>query len=183
MIFKKTFIEGLHVIELEKHEDVRGYFARTYCAKEFSEHGLDSEISQCSFSYNAKKFTLRGLHYQVKPFEEVKVVRCLTGKIFDVAVDIRKDSPTRGKYFSLELSGENNLALYIPKGFAHGFLSLADDSLMLYQMSAPFDAKSARTIRYDDPDINIAWPVSWGGVALIVSDKDRNAPCFRDVPE
>ena len=158
MIFTKTELDGLFVIEPEKFEDIRGYFVRTYCADEFRNHELDTEISQCSLSYNKKAGTVRGLHYQAAPYEEVKVVRCMKGRVFDVAVDIRAGSPTRGKYVSLELSEDNGKAFYIPKGFAHGFMSLDDDTLILYQMSAPYDQQSARTIRWNDPDININWP-------------------------
>ena len=160
-------LAGVFVIELEKHEDIRGYFARTYCTEEFTACGLDPEISQCSLSYNKKKWTVRGLHYQSEPYAEVKVVRCLKGRVFDVAVDVRPYSGTRGQYVSLELNDENNLALYIPKGFAHGFMSLTDDALMLYQMSAPYHQESARTIRWNDPDINITWPTyNYGGGGL-----------------
>lgn len=185
MKFIETEIEGLYVIELEKHADKRGYFARIYCSDEFRKQGLEPEISQCSLSLNEHKGTLRGLHYQVKPYEEVKVVRCLTGKILDAAVDLRPQSKTRGKYFMTELSSENDLALYIPKGFAHGFVTLSDNSLILYQMSAPHNPASARAIRYDDPDISIPWQnyLLGGGGTLIVSDKDRDAPYWRDVQE
>ena len=158
LIFTQTEIDGLFVIEPEKFEDIRGYFVRTYCADEFTKHGLDPEISQCSLSYNKHSGTVRGLHYQAEPYAEVKVVRCLKGRVFDVAVDIRPNSPTRGKYVSLELSEDNGKAFYIPKGFAHGFMSLDDDTLILYQMSAPYNQQSARTIRWSDPDININWP-------------------------
>ncbi len=158
MIFTETEIQGLYIIEPEKHEDIRGYFMRTYCAEEFRTHGLDGEISQCSLSYNRKAGTVRGLHYQAAPYEEVKVVRCMKGRIFDAAVDLRKGSPTYGKYVSLELSEDNARAVYIPKGFAHGFMSLCDDTLILYQMSAPYNLESARTIRWNDPAINISWP-------------------------
>ena len=181
MIFTETDLKGLFVITPEKYEDIRGYFERIYCAEEFRVNNLVPEISQCSLSFNKHKGTLRGLHYQVKPYEEVKVVRCLKGKIFDVAVDIRPDSPTRGRYFSLELSDCNNFALYIPKGFAHGFLSLTDNSLLLYQMSAPYNYESARTIYYGDSEINIKWPALAEGEEIIASDKDRYAPLWRDV--
>ena len=178
MIFTKTELDGLFIIEPERHEDIRGYFVRTYCAEEFRTHGLDPEVSQCSLSYNRQCGTVRGLHYQTAPYEEVKVVRCLKGRVFDVAVDIRPDSPTRGRYVSLELSEENGLAFYIPKGFAHGFMSLCDDSLILYQMSAPYNQESARTIRWNDPDINIHWPHT---ESVILSGKDRDAPLWSEI--
>ena len=180
MIFTETKIQGLFMIEPEKHEDIRGYFMRTYCVEEFTMHGLDSEISQCSLSYNRNVATIRGLHYQADPYAEVKVVRCVKGRIFDVAVDIRKGSPTFGQYVSHELSEDNGNALYIPKGFAHGFMSLCDDSLVLYQMSAPYNQASARTIRWNDPAINIQWPTEkyllGGGYSL--SPIKINAPPF-----
>lgn len=178
MIFTKTDLPGLYVIEPEKFEDIRGYFVRTYCVEQFTKHGLDPEISQCSLSYNKSRGTVRGLHYQTAPYEEVKVVRCLRGRVFDVAVDIRADSPTRGKYLSFELSDDNGKALYIPKGFAHGFMSLDDDTLILYQMSAPYNQQSARTIRYNDPQINISWPAV---EHITISDKDKNAPLWREI--
>ena len=182
MIFTETEIQGLYVIEPEKHEDIRGYFVRTYCADEFRTHRLDPEISQCSLSYNRKAGTVRGLHYQAEPYAEVKVVRCMKGRIFDAAVDIRKGSPTYGKYVSLELSEDNGKALYIPKGFAHGFMSLSDDTLVLYQMSAPYNQASARTIRWNDPDINISWP-EHVSESITISDKDKSAPFLRDVKD
>ena len=182
MIFTKTKLDGLYVIEPEKREDIRGYFLRTYCAEEFRTRGLDGDISQCSLSYNRKLGTVRGLHYQAAPYEEVKVVRCVKGKVFDVAVDIRAGSPTRGKYVSLELSDDNGVAFYIPKGFAHGFMSLSDDTLVLYQMSAPYNQESARTIRWNDPEINILWPeYVIKGVNIVVSDNDRNAPFWKEL--
>ena len=178
MIFTKTELQGLYVIEPEKFNDVRGYFMRTYCVEEFKAHGLAPEISQCSLSYNKSIGTVRGLHYQVSPYQEVKVVRCVNGRIFDVAVDIRPESRTRGKYLSLELSEENGLALYIPEGFAHGFMTLCENALVLYQMSAPYNQASARSIRWNDPDINIAWPHAEN---IVISDKDGNAPLWSDI--
>jgi dTDP-4-dehydrorhamnose 3,5-epimerase len=175
MIFKGTPLTGVFQIELEKHEDDRGFFARTYCAEEFARQGLETGFSQCSISCNRHRGTLRGLHYQVAPHEEVKVVRCLRGRVFDVVVDLRPDSVTSGKWFALELSAENGLALYIPRGFAHGFLSLEDDSLLLYQISCPYAPESARTIRWNDPHLNISWPDVG---KLVLSDKDRNAPLW-----
>lgn len=156
MIFTETKLKGAYIIDLEKHEDTRGFFARIYCRKEFAEHGLDTEISQQSLSYNKQKWKLRGLHFQAGDDAEVKVVRCILGKIFDVIVDIRPESPTCGQYVCSEISGNNHRVFYIPKGFAHGFVSLSDESLILYQMSAPHNPKNARTIRWNDPEINIA---------------------------
>lgn len=175
MIFRETPLKGAFEISLEKQEDNRGFFARTFCVEEFARQGLETGISQCSISHNRHRGTLRGLHYQVAPCEEVKVVRCLRGRIFDVVVDLRPGSDTSGQWFALELSAENDLALYIPQGFAHGFLSLEDDALVLYQISCPYAPESARTIRWDDPQLNIPWPDVG---ELILSEKDRNAPLW-----
>lgn len=178
MIFNETTLKGAFLIELEKHEDERGFFARTYCIDEFSRQGLDIHIAQCSLSGNRYRGTLRGLHYQVPPYEEVKVVRCLRGRVFDVIVDLRPDSKTRGRYFTSELDSGEQRALYIPCGFAHGFMSLENDTLIFYQMSSPYMPKSARTIRWNDPELNIPWPKMEN---LIISEKDRDAPLWRDV--
>ncbi len=182
MIFTETKLKGAYIIDLEKHEDTRGFFARIYCRKEFAEHSLDTEISQQSLSYNKQKWTLRGLHFQAGDDAEVKVVRCILGKIFDVIVDIRPESPTCGEYVCSEISGDNHRAFYIPKGFAHGFVSLTDESLILYQMSAPHNPKNAMTIRWNDPEINIAWPeYVMNGGNIVVSDNDKHAPFWKDI--
>lgn len=177
MRFTETNLKGAFVIELDEIHDERGFFARSFCREEFLNHGLNPNIAQCNLSQNIKKGTLRGMHYQVKPYEEVKLVRCVRGKIFDVMVDLREGSETKLKYFALELSGENGKALYIPEGFAHGFLSLEDNSLVLYQVSAPYAPKSQGAVRYNDPDINIKWP----DTPLVISEKDKNAPLYREL--
>ena len=175
MHFVAAPLTGVFVLELEKHEDERGYFARSFCREEFLAQGLSPDISQCSISYNRLEGTLRGLHWQITPNEEIKLVRCIRGKVFDVVVDLRPVSSMYGKYFALELSEENSKAIYIPEGLAHGFLSLQDDSILLYQISRAYVPESARTIRWDDPILSIPWPRTKN---LIMSEKDRTAPLW-----
>lgn len=158
MIFKLTDLPGAYVIEPERKEDFRGYFARTFCEKEFASLGLETHIAQCSVSFNQRKGTLRGMHYQVAPFEEVKVVRCIRGAIYDVIIDLRRNSPTFKKHLAVELDGRNGSALYVPAGFAHGFQTLADDSEVFYQMSQYYSADHARGVRWNDPTFAISWP-------------------------
>ncbi len=178
MIFTETSLKDAYVIDLEKREDFRGFFARTYCVKEFADHGLSTEISQCNMSYTKNKYTVRGLHYQVHPYEEVKLVRCVKGRVFDTIVDIRKESPTYGQHFSIELSEDNYKALYVPENFAHGFMSLSDDVVFTYQVSRAYAPNSERIIRWNDPELDIKWPHTEN---IILSDKDRDAPLWRDV--
>ncbi len=158
MIFRETILKGAFIIEPERIEDDRGFFARTWCAEEFSKHGLNPRILQCSVSYNSKKGTLRGMHYQVPPHEEVKLVRCTRGAIFDVVIDLRPDSSTYTKHTSVVLTEANGLLLYIPGGLAHGYQTLEDDSEVFYQISETFHAESARGVRWDDPCFGIPWP-------------------------
>ena len=178
MIFTETSLKGAYVIDLEPREDFRGFFARTYCAKEFADHGLSTEITQCNMSYTKHKYTVRGMHYQIHPYEEVKFVRCVKGRVFDTIVDIRRDSPTCGKYFSVELSEDNYRALYVPENFAHGFMSLTDDVYFTYQVSRAYAPNSERIIRWNDPDINIQWPHTEN---VILSGKDRDAPLWSEI--
>ena len=172
MKFRETPLEGVAVVELDRHEDERGFFARSFCENEFSAHGLASRFVQCNVSFNKRKGTLRGMHYQEAPHEEDKLVRCTMGAVYDVVVDIRAHSPTYLKWFGAELSAESRTALFIPRGFAHGFQTLADNSEVLYQMSEFFDPASVRGIRWDDPAIAIHWPSS----ELVISEKDRAYP-------
>lgn len=158
MIFKPTDLQGAYVIEPERKPDFRGYFARVYCEKEFVALGLESRIAQCSVSYNQRKGTLRGMHYQVAPFEEVKVVRCIRGAIYDVIIDLRPDSPTFKKHVGVELNEQNGKAIYVPAGFAHGFQTLEDNSEVFYQMSQRFSESHARGVRWNDPAFVISWP-------------------------
>jgi dTDP-4-dehydrorhamnose 3,5-epimerase len=175
MIFRATGIDGAWVIEAEQLGDERGFFARTWDADEFAERGLNPRLAQCSISYNRARGTLRGLHYQAAPFEEAKLVRCTAGAIFDVVVDLRPESSSFKGWFGEELSAENRRALYVPEGCAHGFLTLADDSEVHYQISQFYAPESARGVRWDDPAFGITWP----GEVVVINDRDRTYPDFR----
>ncbi len=159
MIFTPTSLPGAYIIEPELHEDERGAFARTFCQNEFKEHGLKDHFVQCNISYNKKKGTLRGMHYQAAPHQEAKLVRCTAGAIYDVIVDLRPESSTYRQWTAVELTAANRRALYVPEGFAHGFQTLCDDSEVFYQMSEFYHPESARGLRWDDPAVLIAWPV------------------------
>lgn len=168
MRMEATKLADLFVLAIEERHDERGFFARSFCQKVFAERGLSLNIRQSNISYNAKKATLRGLHFQVAPHEEPKLVRCTRGRIFDVAVDIRPQSLTRGQWFGVELSADNRRALFIPPGFAHGFQTLVDDSEVFYEMGEFFQAEMQRGIHWADPDLKISWPLG----SPIVSAKD-----------
>jgi dTDP-4-dehydrorhamnose 3,5-epimerase len=157
--FIPTSLPGAYVIEPERLEDERGYFARTFCQDEFLAHGLNPSLVQCNVSFNARKGTLRGMHYQTKPHEEAKLVRCTRGSVFDVIVDIRESSPTRLQWFATDLTAANGRMLYIPEGFAHGFQTLEDHSELFYQMSERYIPQSARGLRWNDPVVGIRWPL------------------------
>jgi dTDP-4-dehydrorhamnose 3,5-epimerase len=159
MRFSKLDIDGAYLIDIEPHEDERGFFARTYCAREFQKHGLVATIAQCSTSFNTRRGTLRGLHYQAAPHEEAKVVRCTAGAIFDVLVDLRVKSPTNRRWQSAELSASNRRMVYIPPGVAHGFQTLEDNTEVFYQISVEYVASLSRGIRWDDPQLAIGWPL------------------------
>ena len=174
MIFKETPLAGAFVLEPERFEDDRGFFARTYDRDLFEAHGLDPEVVQCSVSYNHRRGTLRGLHFQAAPHEEIKLVRCTRGRIWDVIVDVRPGSLTRGKHFALILSAEEGNALYVPKGMAHGFITLEDRTEVFYQISERYSPEHSRGYRWDDPTFAISWPEP----ITIMSDKDRNLPLF-----
>jgi len=156
--FVRTRIAGVVVVELEEHVDERGSFARTWCRDEMAAAGLTAELAQCSLSRNRRAGTLRGLHYQRTPHEEAKLVRCTRGRIFDVAVDLRPGSSTRGQWIGVELGHENGRALYVPEGCAHGFQTLVDDSDVSYMISVPYAPEASAGIRWDDPDLAIEWP-------------------------
>jgi len=158
VIFRETPLKGAFLIEPERKDDERGFFARTWCAEEFAAQGLNPRLVQCSISYNKKKGTLRGMHYQVSPYEEAKLVRCTRGAIFDVIIDLRQSSSTYTKHTTVVLSESNRHMLYIPEGMAHGFQTLEDDTEVFYQMSRVFHSESARGVRWDDPCFNIQWP-------------------------
>jgi len=174
MRFLPTPLSGAYLIEPEQLSDERGFFARTWCSKEFGEMGISPSLVQCNISFNRKKGTLRGMHFQKTPYEEAKVVRCTQGRIYDVMVDLRPESGTFKQWFGAELSAENRLSLYIPGGFAHGFLTLADDAEVLYLMSEFFHPECASGVRWNDPAFSIAWP----GEVSVISDRDASYPDF-----
>lgn len=174
MIFKETPLAGAFVITLDPFTDERGSFARSFCRHEFEAHGLPPEIAQCNISRNAKRGTLRGMHYQVAPHAEAKLVRCARGALWDVIVDIRPGSATRGQWFGVELTETNGTQLFIPEGFAHGFQTLDDDTEIFYQISNFYAPEAARGLRHDDPALKIEWPLP----VASISDKDRNWPDF-----
>jgi dTDP-4-dehydrorhamnose 3,5-epimerase len=170
--FQPTPLRGAFVVEPERIEDDRGFFARSFCQEEFRAHGLNPAVAQCNVSWNRRKGTLRGLHFQAKPHEEAKLVRCTRGAIWDVIVDLRDGSPTRLHWHAVELSTDNRLALYIAEGFAHGFQTLRDDSEVLYQMAELYHPDLARGVPWNDPKIGIAWPLA----DPILSERDRSYP-------
>lgn len=172
MIFTETNLKGAFVIDIEKIPDNRGFFTTLFSQQAYGEAGLEVNFKQTSLSYNVKKGTLRGMHYQIAPFEEVKLVRCVSGAIYDVIVDLRPSSPTYKQYFGVELTSENYRALYVPRNFAHGFITLADETKVLYQLSAQYSPEHARGVRWDDPSIAIKWPL----MPVVVSARDQNLP-------
>jgi dTDP-4-dehydrorhamnose 3,5-epimerase len=159
LIFQPTALDGVWTLEPERHADARGFFARTWCEREMAARGLDARVSQANISFNGRAGTLRGMHYQAAPHAEAKVVRCTAGAIYDVALDLRPGSPTRGRWTAVELSAENRRALYIPEGVAHGFQSLVDGAEVLYLISVPQAPESARGVRWNDPAFGIEWPL------------------------
>ena len=161
-------------IDLERRSDERGFFARTWCQKEFRDHGLNSNLIQCSISLNSKKGTLRGMHYQTAPFAEAKVVRCTAGSIYDVILDLRRQSPTFKQWFGAELSATNRRSLYVAEGCAHGFVTMADDTEVLYQMSEFYHPESSHGVRWNDPAFQIDWPQD----VAIISERDRTYADF-----
>ena len=176
MIFHETRLSGVFEIHLEPKADERGFFARSWCQKEFESHGLTSKVVQCSVSFNARKGTLRGLHYQAAPYAEAKIVRCTRGAIYDVVVDLRPQSPTFKNWIAAVLTAETTM-LYVPEGCAHGFLTLEDDTEVVYQMSEFYNAESARGVRWDDPAFQIVWPAE----VNVISERDRTYPNFESV--
>jgi dTDP-4-dehydrorhamnose 3,5-epimerase len=170
MIFTETKLKGAYLIDLDVHEDERGFFARTWCVDEFEKYGLNQRLVQCNISFNKKRGTLRGMHYQAEPYEEAKLVRCTMGALYDVIIDLRSDSPTFKEWFSVELTAQNHRALYVPEGLAHGFQTLVDKTEVFYQMSEFFHPECARGVRWDDPAFGIVWPIP----NPIISNKDEN---------
>ena len=175
MIFVETSLHGAFISEPQLLEDERGFFARSWCQHEFEAHGLDPHVVQSNISFNRVKGTLRGMHYQVSPFAEAKVVRCARGAIYDVIIDLRPDSPTFCRWIAHRLHARELRMLYVPKGFAHGFQTIEDDSEVTYQMSAAYSPAHARGIRWDDQLFAIKWPLP----EPILSEKDRSYPDFQ----
>jgi dTDP-4-dehydrorhamnose 3,5-epimerase len=174
MIIEETALRGAYLISLVPIADERGFFARSWCREEFRARGLNPDLVQCNISFNRRKGTLRGMHYQAEPNTEVKLVRCTRGACYDVIIDLRRNSPTFRHWLAVELTSENRRMLYIPEGFAHGLQTLADETEVLYQMSTFFVPDAARGVRWDDPAFGIQWPEA----DRIMSAKDRNYPDF-----
>jgi dTDP-4-dehydrorhamnose 3,5-epimerase len=172
MIVEPTDISGCHVIRPSRHVDERGHFARTWDPEILGAHGIDTALAQCSVSYNRLSGTLRGMHFQRAPHEEQKMVRCTRGALFDVCLDLRPDSPTWGAWVGETLTADNGLALVIPVGCAHGFMTLTDETEIFYMISAPYAPESAGGVRYDDPAFGIEWP----GAALVINERDATYP-------
>ena len=174
MIIEETALRGAYLISLVPIADERGFFARSWCREEFRARGLNPDLVQCNISFNRRKGTLRGMHYQAEPNAEVKLVRCTRGACYDVIIDLRRNSPTFRHWLAVELTSENRRMLYIPEGFAHGFQTLVDETEVQYQMSTFFVPDAARGVRWDDPAFGIEWPEA----DRIMSAKDRNYPDF-----
>lgn len=176
-----TELAGCVVVAPSVVRDQRGFFARVFCEAEFADANLDSVTAQVSLSFNDRKGTLRGLHFQRQPHSEAKLVRCIRGSVYDVAVDLRRGSPTRLRWVAVELNDENRLALYIPQGFGHGFVTLQDRTELLYQISRAYVPESSAGVRWDDREIAVAWPDL--GVEYILSDRDRELPYASSLQE
>jgi dTDP-4-dehydrorhamnose 3,5-epimerase len=174
VIVEPTALPSVFVITPELLTDERGAFARTYCAEELRAHGLDPRVEQCSISFNPTAGTLRGMHYQVEPYAEVKLVRCTMGAIFDVVVDLRPESPTYCRWVGAELTADNRRSLYIPQGLAHGFLTLVEQSEVLYQISVPHQPGAGAGVRWDDPTFRIAWPCA----PRLIAERDATYPTY-----
>jgi dTDP-4-dehydrorhamnose 3,5-epimerase len=175
MLFQETTIGGVFEVQLERKADERGFFARSWCREEFERAGLNPGLAQCSISYNPRKGTLRGMHYQAAPYAEAKLVRCTRGAIYDVVIDLRPQSPTYRHWAGFTLTAENRDMVYIPEGCAHGFLTLEDESEIFYQISEFYNAESARGVRWDDPAFGIVWPAT----PQLMSERDRTYPDFK----
>ena len=171
MIFKGTHLKGAYIIELERIEDNRGFFARAWCKREFEAHGLNSRLVQCNLSFNKRRGTLRGMHYQVAPHEEEKLVRCTRGAIFDVIIDLRRESPTYLEWIGVELTAENRKMLYVPEKFAHGYQTLEEKTEVVYQVSQFYSPESERGVRWNDPTFAIEWPEAGN---TKISEKDKS---------
>jgi dTDP-4-dehydrorhamnose 3,5-epimerase len=174
MIFTETKLKGAYIIDVKRIEDERGFFGRSYCEKEFEEYGLNTNIVQTNVSYNKKKGTLRGMHMQITPYEETKLVRCTRGAIYDVIIDMRENSDTYKQWIGVELTADNYRMLFVPEGFAHGFITLEDNSDVTYQVTQFYTPGSEKGIRWNDPAFNIEWPIE----PVVVSEKDQAHPDF-----
>ena len=172
MNFIATPLKGAYVLDSDAHVDERGSFARIFCIEEFRAQGLETHVAQCSTSFTKRRGTLRGMHYQVQPYAECKLIRCTAGSIYDVIVDLRPESPTYKHWYAIELSARNRRLMYVPKGFAHGFQALEDSTEVFYMISAPYDPASARGVPWDDPSLAIDWPIS----NPIVHERDMGFP-------
>lgn len=175
MKFTETKLKGAFIVELEKREDSRGFFARTFCKNEFEAHGLESNIVQTNMSQTLKKGTLRGMHFQKAPYGETKLVRCTRGAVYDVIIDLRPESVTFKQWFGIELTAENHTMLFVPRGFAHGFVTLVDDCEVMYEVSQFYTPEADSGVRYNDPAFGIVWPTE----ILEVTEKDANHPDFK----
>jgi dTDP-4-dehydrorhamnose 3,5-epimerase len=175
VIFTETPVPGAWILELDPHEDERGFFARTWCAREAEARGLDPHVAQCSVSFNKRRGTLRGMHYQAAPYEEAKLIRCIRGALHDVIIDLRPNSPAFKRHFALRLDAATRRMLYVPTGVAHGFQTLADDTEVLYQMSQFYSSTHARGVRWDDPAFGVNWPDD----ERTMSERDRGYANFR----
>lgn len=174
MKFTETELSGAFIVDLEPRGDERGLFARTFCQREFERYRLSPRVVQCNLAFNDYRATLRGMHYQAPPHQETKLVRCTSGAIFDVIIDLRRKSPTFCHWFGIELSSNNRRMLYVPEGFAHGYVTLTHNSEVFYQVSEFYTPQSERGVRWDDPVFGIRWPIQ----PQVISDKDRNHPDF-----
>lgn len=174
MIFTETKLKGAFIIEPERLHDKRGFFARTWCQQEFAANGLNPRLVQCNISFNPKKGTLRGMHYQVFPYEEAKLIRCVRGAIYDVIIDLRPTSPTLKQHFATVLSAENYNMIYVPGGFAHGFQTLEDNTEVFYQISEFYHPESARGVRWNEPTFGIQWPIE----VKLISKRDQEYEGF-----
>lgn len=175
MIFTETKLKGAYVLEIKKLEDERGFFGRSWCANELSEYGLKTDLAQANTSFSKKKGTIRGMHYQLDPFQETKLVRCTRGAIYDVIIDLRPDSPTFKQWIGVELTQDNYKMLYVPEDFAHGFITLEDNSEVTYLVTQFYTPGAEAGIRWNDPLFNINWPVE----PTVISEKDRNHPDYK----
>ena len=175
MVFAETAISGAYLVDLDPVSDERGFFARTWCAREFGQRGLVTAIAQCSLSYNKTKFTLRGMHYQIPPSAETKLVRCVSGAIYDVILDLRPPSASFKRWVAVELTSGNRRALYVPPGVAHGFMTVRDEGELLYQISEFYSPAESRGVRWDDPSFAIQWPAA---APALISNRDLSYPPF-----